>query len=54
MNLLNKKLIKYQRKYIKLLEDELNELVPLAVNRGWETKRYEIGKKLREKIHELT
>lgn len=39
--------------YIKLLEDELDEVVPLAAVHGWKTKRFEEGEKLRGVIEEM-
>ena len=46
----NDQLIKAYEEYIKLLGDELNDLAPLAQNRGWKSTRYEAGKSCREKI----
>jgi hypothetical protein len=42
--------LEVHKEYIKLLGEELDELVPLAGNRGWKSTRYEAGKILREKI----
>ena len=42
------------QEYIELLEDELNEVVPIADDHGWRTKRYEAGVLLREKINQFT
>jgi hypothetical protein len=36
--------------YTKLLRDELDEIVHMAANHGWESRRYEAGKELRAKI----
>jgi hypothetical protein len=47
------KIIEIQDEYIHLLGEELNELVVLAHIHGWESKRYEDGKKLREEILRL-
>lgn len=45
-----KKLIKAQSDYIKLLGEELNEVVGIASVHGWKSSRYEQGIKCREKI----
>jgi hypothetical protein len=39
--------------YIKLLGEELNDLVGLASAHGWRSSRFEAGKELREKIAKL-
>ena len=38
--------------YIKLLGDELDEIVPLAAAHGWASSNYARGNKLRDKICE--
>jgi hypothetical protein len=43
-------LIKAYEDYIKLLDEELNELVGVAYVHGWRSSRAEQGKKLREEI----
>jgi len=43
-------LIKTQKDYAKLLVDEINEIVGLAVAHGWRSTRNEEGKRLRELI----
>lgn len=40
----------WKDEYIKLLEDELNETVPIAALHGWKSSRYEKGVELRNKI----
>ncbi len=40
--------------YVKLLRDELNEVVPLAAAHGWKTTRFEQGKEARTKITEIS
>ena len=37
-------------KYIALLGEELDELIPLATSHGWKSTRFEVGKALRERI----
>lgn len=46
-------LIEAYDEYIKLLGDELNEVVPLAARRGWKSSRVDEGIKLRAKIKEF-
>ena len=36
--------------YVKLLAEELDEIVGVAHSRGWRSTRYEEGKQLREKL----
>ena len=48
------KLIKAKDKYIKLLEDELEETVPIAANHHWRSTRHEKGKEIRGMINELS
>ena len=48
-----KDLIEAQKHYIKLLEEELNEVVPMASHLGWETTRYLEGEEARSKIKEI-
>ena len=45
-------LINAYEEYIKLLTDELDDLVGLAVSHGWKSHRYEEGKRLRELIED--
>ena len=47
------KLIKLYKEYMDLLEEEIDELVPLASVHGWKTSRFERGSALRKKIKEL-
>ena len=47
------RLIDIQKEYIKLLVEELDEVVPLAYNHGWRSKRADIGKRTRSKIERL-
>ncbi len=42
-----------QDEYIKLLTDEINDLVGLASVHGWKSSRYEQGKSFRERIQGL-
>ena len=46
-------LIDTQDEYIKLLDAELQDLVPMAYNHGWRTQRAEEGERLRKKIADL-
>ena len=46
-------LITIYEKYIELFNDELGELLPLASNHGWKSKRFEIGVEYRNKIEQL-
>ena len=46
-------LIEYQREYIQLLKDELDDVVPVAFNYGWVSKRAKKGEKMRKKMLEL-
>lgn len=49
----NSRLIERERlwiEYVKLLVDELNELMPLAANHGWVSTRHEKGKELRRQL----
>lgn len=39
--------------YVKLLTDELNEVVPIAHVHGWRSSRVEQGKEMRKKFDEL-
>jgi hypothetical protein len=41
----DKLIIKYQE-YVKLFNDELNEIIGLATAHGWKSSRYEQGKEL--------
>lgn len=43
-------LVKLQDKYILLLTDELEEVVPFAKNCGWRSERYDRGRELRRKM----
>ena len=45
-------LVKVLEDYIKLLGDELDEVVPLAANHRWVSHRYVEGRNLRNKIDE--
>lgn len=47
------KLLDLQSEYIKLLGDELEEVVPIASIHGWKSSRYEAGLKLREEIKQV-
>lgn len=40
-------------KYIALIGEELNAVVPIAASHGWKSHRYEAGKALREEIEAL-
>lgn len=53
MNPLTEQLIEAYEAYIILLGDELTELAVMAVNRGWQSTRYEEGKAHRTKIEKL-
>lgn len=44
------KLVDLQRQYIRLLSDELNELVVFAIGHNWKTARYHEGARLRAEI----
>jgi hypothetical protein len=46
-------LIKAQDEYIKLLVEELDEVVVLMSVHGWKSHRYEQGKQSRDKIEQL-
>ena len=47
------KLIKALDDYIETLGAELDDVVPIAINHGWESDRYEIGISHREEIDKL-
>lgn len=48
---ITEELVESLEHYIKLLEEELDELIPLAVIRfGWESSRVEAGIEARERI----
>jgi len=47
-----KELIEAYEAYIALMGEELSELMPLAANRGWSSKRIKIGEKARKRITE--
>jgi hypothetical protein len=47
------KLVEKQQEYIKLLTDELSDVVSMAFVHGWRSNRFEVGKKLREEIASL-
>ncbi len=47
------KLVNVQIEYIKLLGDELNEVVWYANSHGWKSTRYDKGKELRESIESV-
>lgn len=40
--------------YIKILSEELDEIIAIAVCHGWKTSRYEEGERCREAIRKLT
>ena len=42
-----------RKKYIKLLIDEIEDLVEIATRHGWKSKRYEEGKKIRSQLKAL-
>jgi hypothetical protein len=46
-------LVKAYEDYIKILGDELAEIVPLAVVHGWKSTRFEQGEQARKRIKEL-
>jgi SHS2 domain-containing protein len=48
-----KELIKTYEDHIKLLIDEINELISYAWSHGWASSRFEQGKKNREKINKI-
>lgn len=48
-----KALSEKQDEYIKLLADELSEVVPFASVHNWKSQRYDVGVKLREEMTEL-
>ena len=48
-----KELVEAQEEYMRLLNGELEEVVPIAYNHGWRTSRFEQGHQAREKIAEL-
>ena len=50
---ISKELIDTYDEYIKLLGEELNELIPFATQHGWKSTRYEAGKMLRDKISSI-
>lgn len=45
-------LVKVLEDYIKLLGDELDDVVPLAASHSWTSHRYVEGRNLRNKIDE--
>jgi hypothetical protein len=47
-----KKAITLLQEYIKLLGEEIDDLVGIAYAHGWKSSRFEKGKELREKIAE--
>jgi hypothetical protein len=47
-----KKLIKVYEEYIQLLVAEINDLAPYAHRSNWESKNYEKGAELRQKIED--
>lgn len=49
LDVLNAKLLQY----IKLLVEELDELVSIAYVHGWYSKRYAAGRKMRKEINRL-
>ena len=51
--ILMRELIDTQKEYIKLLSDELDEVIVLAYTHGWRSNRYEKGVEFRNKIEEL-
>ena len=46
-------LIKLQEQYTQLLIAELEEVVPIAYNHGWRSKRFEEGELMRQKMSDL-
>jgi len=46
-------LIQHYNKYVRLLGEELNEVVPFAYNHGWRSTRYEERKMFREIIEKI-
>lgn len=46
-------IISLQQDYSELLGEEIHDLIIYAHSHGWETKRYEKGKALRDKIQQL-
>lgn len=36
--------------YVKLLVSEIDEIVHLATNHGWKSRRYEQGRRYRERL----
>ena len=46
-------LVEAYEAYIILLSAELNEVVPMAANHGWQTSRKELGETARAKIEKL-
>ena len=44
------KMIDKQSEYIKLMEDELNDVIGMASIHGWQSKRVQEGIKLRNEI----
>ena len=53
MSDLRKELITAYDNYIKLLGDELGELVPAASLHGWKSHRYDEGVELRARIEKI-
>lgn len=47
---INAELVAAYNEYTELLGDEIEELMFLAINHGWETSRFEQGKKCRDRI----
>lgn len=47
------KLMKLYQDYIKFMGEELDEIIDIAHSQGWESKRYEEGKKRRMEISKL-
>lgn len=45
-----KNLIETQEKYIKILEDELYDVMPLAFSHGYQSHRYEMSCNAREDL----
>ena len=46
-------LIKTYEDYIRLLGDEINDLIGIAYIHGWESKNVDKGRELRDKIAKL-
>jgi len=53
LNWFKKEIVPTYEEYIKLLTEELNEVVPIAYIHGWKSNRYEQGKKLRKKLSNI-